>query len=273
MEFLEFLPHLLGAEALGSGCSSFELNDRGELQAGRCPWPGQHHGTEQHQIFQQLSLSGSTKLRRSSVGAAQKDAASSSFKHGITEGCNCARPCGQTLCLGLTKLEQVTQKAVIYPVVVVVGGGKRQVRTQQDLLLAWLSESIIPTTRKVSCCFGKQVSSCLTLEISNPLGKNAALNPLPAARGDELRVEVGGWELPGNGKVLCSLPLCGLEVSGMIWDKADSSNWVFPLFSEYVSHGQTWGTRISLELMGLVCCRSCAVPRKGSSRCSLGLGN
>lgn len=68
-------------------------------------------------------------------GAAQKDAASSSFKHGVTQGCNCARPCWQTLCLGLTKLEQVTQKAVIDAVVVVVGGGKQQVRTQQDLLL------------------------------------------------------------------------------------------------------------------------------------------
>lgn len=76
----------------------------------------------------------------------------------------------------------------------------------------------------MSCCFGKQVSSCLTLEISNPLGKNAALNPLPAARGDELQVKVGRWKLPGNGKVLCSLLLCRLEIPGMIWDKADSSN-------------------------------------------------
>lgn len=73
----------------------------------RLPWLGQHRHC-------------------SSSWGCPKGAASSSLQHGIAEGCNCARPCWQSLCLGLTKLEQVTQKAVIYPVVVVEGAARRR---------------------------------------------------------------------------------------------------------------------------------------------------
>lgn len=63
-----------------------------------------------------------------------------------------------------------------------------------------------------------------------PSGQKRSPEPTACSQGDELQVRVGGWELPGNGRALCSLLLCRLETPGMIWDKADLRNCTFPCF-------------------------------------------
>lgn len=60
-----------------SYCQDAALGLYDASEARRCQKPG----TVQHQMFHQLLLFSSTKLKRFGVGAAEKDVATSNFKH------------------------------------------------------------------------------------------------------------------------------------------------------------------------------------------------
>lgn len=59
-------------------------------------------------MFHNVLLLNSTKLKPFGVRVAEKDVATSNFKHHITEGCHSDQPHWQTLYLGLTNVKQVT---------------------------------------------------------------------------------------------------------------------------------------------------------------------